>query len=90
MSIAGNEKEMYDRSLDIAKTLISNQQLSLMKFAISLHIYSPRVEMFSQIAVDRGIICPTAADISGTIVCDSTGLAQAIENSKVNFISKKC
>lgn len=65
----GSDKAMYDRGIAEASRLISPAQLSLLKLAVSLHIYSPRIEMYNQMAQERGIKCPAAVDIAGTIVC---------------------
>ncbi|CAH1398887.1 unnamed protein product [Nezara viridula] len=67
---AGTDKEYYDRALNVSKKYLSTTQVSLLEFALSLHVYSPRVEMFNQIAKEKEISCQTAVDIGGTVICD--------------------
>lgn len=77
---------MYERSLAEASRLLSNAQLSLLKLAVSLHIYSPRVEMYHQMALERGVKCPAAVDVAGTIVCSPDQLQSAVSNALVRII----
>lgn len=46
-------------------------QISILKFALSLHIYSPKIEMYHQVAFDRElpVECSTVADVQGQLTC---------------------
>ncbi|KAL1140588.1 hypothetical protein AAG570_000518 [Ranatra chinensis] len=81
-----SEKAYYDRAIRELGSFVSDIQISVLKFALSLHIYSPRVEMFGHIARERNIVCPTAVDVSGTIVCSIDQLEEAI-NEKFQITS---
>lgn len=55
-----------------------------MKFSLSLHVYSPKVEMFQQIALVRGIQeeCEAVADVNGELTCDPEQVASLLKASK--------
>jgi UDP-glucose:glycoprotein glucosyltransferase len=59
-------------------TVASPAQISMLKLALSMRIYSPRIEMYAQMARERGIDevqCSGAvADVGGTLVCDPADL----------------
>lgn len=65
----GNDKIKYETALSKAKQLLSNSKLRLLKFSLSMHTYSPRIEMYAQMAADRGIQCSTTVEIDGELVC---------------------
>lgn len=76
---------MYDRAIIEASKLVSPAQLSLLRLAVSLHIYSPRVEMYHQMAMERGIKCPAAVDVNGHIVCAPDQLQDTINRVLVSL-----
>jgi UDP-glucose:glycoprotein glucosyltransferase len=80
------DKAYFDRAIELVGLLLSPAQIAVLKFALSLHVYSPRVEMFSQIAGERNIVCPVAADVGGTIVCTVDELKSSIKSSLVSAI----
>lgn len=86
MSVLGTDKAMYDRAIAEASKLVSPAQLSLLRLAVSLHIYSPRVEMYNQMAVERGIKCPAAVDVNGHIVCAPDKLQDTVKQVLVSLI----
>ncbi|XP_057663509.1 UDP-glucose:glycoprotein glucosyltransferase [Diorhabda carinulata] len=66
-----NEYEQYQIIIKHASKFLTDSQMSVLKLGLSLHIYSPKVQMFSQIAQELHLPdCPTVADIGGTVVCD--------------------
>jgi UDP-glucose:glycoprotein glucosyltransferase len=72
--------------LDIAGLLITPAQVSLLKLALSLHIYSPKVEMYSQMAIERGvsdISCPSVADVGGRLTCHVEEMKKLINQKQV-------
>lgn len=67
-----NDKERYDVVIAEAAKLLTPAEISVLKLGISLHIYSPKVEMFDQIAKLRGLpSCPIVADIGGKLTCNT-------------------
>ncbi len=50
-----SDKELYDRTLSFSSRYLSWTQLNLLKLALSLRTKSPRIEMFQQVAKDRGV-----------------------------------
>lgn len=75
--------------MDEATKLISTSKVDLLKFGVALHIYSPKVEMFGQIAsqIDGIPECPVVVDIGNTFICDTSRIEATI--GKVCVISKQ-
>lgn len=67
-----------------AASYLSATQVSLLKLSLSLRIYSPRIEMYSQMAAQRQLPCPITVDISGKIVCSIDEVVANIENAIVS------
>lgn len=68
----GSDRAQYDSALSLAELLITPAQVSVLKLALSLHIYSPKVEMYSQMAIEQGVFalsCPVVADVAGKLTC---------------------
>lgn len=77
--ILDNDKKRYDKVIEHASKLITPSELSVLKLGLSLHIYSPKVEMFGQIANERDLPgCPIVADVAGKLTCDMTEMKQYI------------
>ena len=52
---------------------LSPGKIKLLKFEMALHSHSPKIEMFQQIAKDRGINkmpCENVLDINGELSCE--------------------
>lgn len=76
-----NDRERYDKVIDEASRLITPSQLALLKLGLSMHIYSPKVQMYGQIAQERNLpSCPAVADVGGTLICDIGELKKLIKN----------
>uniref|UniRef100_A0A8D8LP14 UDP-glucose:glycoprotein glucosyltransferase n=1 Tax=Cacopsylla melanoneura TaxID=428564 RepID=A0A8D8LP14_9HEMI len=75
---SASDKERYDRALGEAARLLSNPQLNLLKLSLSMHYNSPRVEMYHQIALDRGVKCPVAVDFGDKLVCHLDSLDETV------------
>lgn len=64
---------MYEILLDISKKYLTEAQISMMRFSLGLHVYSPKIEMFQQIAMVQGVPkqnCDAVVDINGKLTCD--------------------
>jgi UDP-glucose:glycoprotein glucosyltransferase len=78
-----NDRERYNVMMDHASKLITPSELSVLKLGLSLHIYSPKVQMFRQIATEKSLPdCPVIVDVGGTFTCDSSNIKNLIENYK--------
>lgn len=68
--------------MEHASKLITPSELSVLKLGLSLHIYSPKVQMFWQIASERQLPhkCDVVADIGGTLTCNIDSISRLIEN----------
>lgn len=63
-----------------ASQLITPSQLSVLKLGVSLHIYSPKIEMFGQMARERDLpSCPVVVDVGGKLSCDLKETKQLID-----------
>jgi len=75
------EKEQYKKSLEVAANILSPVKMNVLRLSLSLHTYSPKVEMYGQMATQRGIKCPAAADFDGRLFCQAKDLKEAISQS---------
>ncbi|CAG9768969.1 unnamed protein product [Ceutorhynchus assimilis] len=75
-----NDKRRYETLLEHAAELLSPSQLSVLKLSLSLHIYSPKVQMFKQIATEKHLpACQCVADVFGQLSCDLDEISNLIE-----------
>lgn len=83
-----NDKKRYDTIIDHASRLITPSQLSVLKLGLSLHIYSPKVEMFGQIGNERDLPgCPIVADVGGKLTCDVIEMKEYIAKVSILYQS---
>ena len=77
--------------VDIARPYLGEAQVSLMRFSLGLHVYSPKVEMFQQIALVRGVSneCEAAADVDGELTCDPEKVVSLLNNGKKYTVYQK-
>jgi hypothetical protein len=89
MNIADSDRAQYDGALSVAELLITPAQVSVLKLALSLHIYSPKIEMYSQMAIEQGVSalsCPVVADVAGELTCWVEEMKELIAQKQVkNF-----
>lgn len=83
--IIDNDQIKYQTALSKAELLLSNSKLKLLTFSLSMHVYSPRIEMYAQMAADRGVQCTTSVDIDGELVCSVEKLKSTLEQIIVGF-----
>ncbi|KAK9738964.1 Thioredoxin-like domain [Popillia japonica] len=77
------DKEKYDTVMKLASELITPSQLSVLKLGVSLHNYSPKIEMFSQIGKERELpACPVVIDVGGSLSCDLKETKMFIDKMK--------
>ncbi|CAG5096209.1 Similar to Uggt: UDP-glucose:glycoprotein glucosyltransferase (Drosophila melanogaster) [Cotesia congregata] len=84
----GTDKEIYNRVVKLAETLVTPTGLPVLKLSLSLRIYSARVEMFSQMAVNKENIpdCNNFIDVGGnTFTCSADQVEELINNSEDNL-----
>lgn len=83
--VIDNDQIKYQTALSKAELLLSNSKLKLLEFSLSMHVYSPRIEMYAQMAADRGVQCTTSVDIDGELVCSVEKLKSTLEQIIVGF-----
>lgn len=81
-----NDEARYNAILETAKTMLTQSELGLMKLALSLHIYSPKIEMYAQIAIDRNIPtdCAIVLDINNNLFCNLEDVDKYLKNVSFN------
>ena len=78
------ESEKYEAVLELAGKSITASQLDLLKFSLSLKTESPKVEMHSHLASDRGVQdlhCPVVYEFGDQLSCDLPSREQRNKNS---------
>jgi len=88
MNIADSDRTQYESALNVSELLITPAQVSVLKLALSLHIYSPKVEMYSQMALERGVFalsCPVIADVAGKLTCCVEEMKKLIAQTQVKI-----
>lgn len=66
----------------MAKKYLSQSEIAVFKLGLSLRIYSARVEMFSQMAVNKNVSsygCNNVVDIGGTFTCSLEDIDKLLE-----------
>ncbi|XP_039296318.1 UDP-glucose:glycoprotein glucosyltransferase [Nilaparvata lugens] len=82
LSHISTEKAAYDAALDLVRQgdILSAGQVSVMKLALSLRAHSPRVQMYSQMAAERGMAgCANGVDLAGDLLCSPDKLDDHID-----------
>lgn len=83
--IKETDKAKYEVLLDLSRKYLSEAQISLMKFSLGLHVYSPKIELFQQIAMVQEVPkknCDAVAELNGILECDP-GQIQKLLNEKI-------
>lgn len=78
------DKSKYQTLVDLTRKYLSEAQVSLMRFSLGLHVYSPKIEMFQQIAMVQGVPeqkCEAVAAVNGKLTCDPS-LIKTLLNEK--------
>lgn len=80
--------------LELAEKYLSKSEIAIFKLGLSLRIYSARVEMFSQMAVNKNVSsygCNNVVNVGGTFTCSLEELDNLLEQvnnilSRLTFI----
>ncbi|KAM3966578.1 UDP-glucose-glycoprotein glucosyltransferase [Aphomia sociella] len=76
------DKQVYDACIGVASTLLVPAQLRMAKLALSMHMTSPTVRMFDQIATQNGakdVECDTFVSIASRKICDNDVLRDILK-----------
>nr|XP_039250114.1 UDP-glucose:glycoprotein glucosyltransferase 1-like [Styela clava] len=81
------QRKLYEWSIEGANNVLGttadSQRIKLLKFALSLRTYSPKIEMFNQLALDAPApTCDEFFEVRGQVTCSWTEMKKAIENKK--------
>lgn len=83
--VVDDDQIKYQTALSKAEFLLSKSKLRLLKFSLSMHTYSPRIEMYAQMAADRGVQCSATVEIDGELVCSIDKLKNILKRIIVSF-----
>lgn len=79
----GSDKAAYNEILGTAGQFLSPSQVSILKLSLSMRVYSPKIEMFRQIALDRnlptGEDCIAVFDVNGELTCNIEAMKKLVE-----------
>ncbi|CAH1102652.1 unnamed protein product [Psylliodes chrysocephalus] len=85
LASSGNERQQYNTVLEHASKLLTPSQVSVLKLGLSLHVYSPKVQMYEQIAHELKLPdCQSIADIGGNVVCNIEDIKAIIDGPTEN------
>ncbi|XP_041360300.1 UDP-glucose:glycoprotein glucosyltransferase 1-like [Gigantopelta aegis] len=78
------DQSIYNTILKYASRVLSPVQMNLLKFSLSLRMYSPTVQMFQQIAEDDDVPekCGSFISVHGEITCDPHKLSSLVQTAK--------
>ncbi|CAB3237406.1 unnamed protein product [Arctia plantaginis] len=77
------DKQVYDACIDVASSLLAPAQLRMAKLALSMHLTSPTVRMFDQIATQnsaKDINCEAFVSIASKNICDNDALTDILKS----------
>uniref|UniRef100_A0A182J6H8 UDP-glucose:glycoprotein glucosyltransferase n=1 Tax=Anopheles atroparvus TaxID=41427 RepID=A0A182J6H8_ANOAO len=77
------EEKRYQKSIELASEILGDGQISLLKLALSLHSFSPKVQAHLQVATEvltKGD-CETTifASVNGKVACDVSDLRSILQ-----------
>lgn len=81
------DQEIYENIVSFSSRYLTWTKLNLLRFALSLRTQSPKIEMFQQIATDRGVEqlgCETVVDFQGTLSCSLPDVGENVLSSKLD------
>ncbi|XP_075983141.1 UDP-glucose-glycoprotein glucosyltransferase [Anticarsia gemmatalis] len=76
------DKQVYDACIGVASSLLAPAQLRMAKLALSMHLTSPTVRMFDQIATQNGakdVECDAYVSIASRKICDNDALRDILK-----------
>ncbi|CAH2099777.1 unnamed protein product [Euphydryas editha] len=78
------DKQVYDACIGVVSSLLAPAQLRMAKLALSMHLTSPTVRMFDQIATHNGakeVSCDAFVSIASRKICDNDALRDILKSS---------
>nr|XP_054771675.1 UDP-glucose:glycoprotein glucosyltransferase 1-like [Lytechinus pictus] len=77
-----HDEALYHFTLKMANRHLSSMELDLLKWALSIHAYAPKIEMYHQIARSLAVPenCDTFIDVHGKFTCSLDRLDELIGN----------
>lgn len=81
------DKKKYDVVLEQSAKYISSSELAILKLGLSLHIYSPKIEMFNQMVTDKNSqnLCSVIVEVGEKITCNLKEAENYINTVRLYF-----
>ncbi|XP_067949349.1 UDP-glucose:glycoprotein glucosyltransferase 1-like [Watersipora subatra] len=79
-----NDESWHYHTLKMARRLLSPSRIKLLEFALSMRLYSPRVQLHQQTALEEGQACSAFAVVGDKTVCSSSALKDVSFHGEVN------
>ncbi|VDM47678.1 unnamed protein product [Toxocara canis] len=76
-----SDAKQHDIAVRLASRLLGQSRTALLKFALSLRVHSPIVQLFQQLGAENAVNCDAYAVVHGEIVCDAEDLERAVGNA---------
>ncbi|EGT33218.1 hypothetical protein CAEBREN_25473 [Caenorhabditis brenneri] len=76
------DEQKYEYTIKTAEKVITTASVDLLKFALALRQYSPRVQSFQQIATEYGENCDVFAVVGEQVSCEYNKADSLIKESK--------
>ncbi|KAK5645916.1 hypothetical protein RI129_004380 [Pyrocoelia pectoralis] len=77
-----NDKQRYVVIMQEASKYMGQSELAMLKLGLSLHIYSPKIEMFAQIAVEKGLPdCNTMVEVGTKVTCNVDEIKELVNKA---------
>uniref|UniRef100_A0A8R1HWF4 UDP-glucose:glycoprotein glucosyltransferase n=1 Tax=Caenorhabditis japonica TaxID=281687 RepID=A0A8R1HWF4_CAEJA len=76
------DEQKYEYTIKAASKVLTPSSVDLLKFALALRQYSPRIQYFQQIAAEYGENCDVFAVVGEQVSCEITKIGELLKNSK--------
>ncbi|VDK62494.1 unnamed protein product [Anisakis simplex] len=86
-AITLSDAKQHDVAVQLASKLLGESRSRLLKFALSLRVHSPSVQLFQQLGGENKVNCDAYAVVHGEIVCDAENLEHFIMNADERYFA---
>uniref|UniRef100_F1KR85 UDP-glucose:glycoprotein glucosyltransferase 1 n=1 Tax=Ascaris suum TaxID=6253 RepID=F1KR85_ASCSU len=76
-----SDAKQHDMAVRLAMPLLPYSRSKLLKFALSLRVHSPIVQLFQQLGAENVVNCEAYALVHGEIICDAEDLERSVNSA---------
>uniref|UniRef100_A0A1Y1LFV4 UDP-glucose:glycoprotein glucosyltransferase n=1 Tax=Photinus pyralis TaxID=7054 RepID=A0A1Y1LFV4_PHOPY len=78
-----NDRERYEVIMNEVAKLVGQSELAMLKLGLSLHIYSPKIEAFAQIATEKALPeCKTVVEVGDKVTCNLEDIKELVSQGE--------